>query len=445
MPIPRLPRALRPLAYVLAAGCLFLTAALPVAGAASAAGAPTAAASSAPAPAGSPVIKPFQCPEGGPNGGHAPQAMAKSAGHTLVLCADTESEEGRGIVATAVSVHEPASTTPGKPVFSRVDDVGHMRLEGSTERGFALTYESLLPRGTEYQWISVHGSDIACGENGCGERDRRCALELPSSEKRDLLGKVRQLSRSGVLEASVAQRLIDDLVVQALLGDDVAAWAVDHLDRILTMGADGRDPLAQARRLLEEARAAGCDTLVPPPDGPPPPPPDSAALAAELKERIARSRKGSAPPPVSSASSPPPADLDAVAWLVGGRWEGKGTMPDGGVIQVEETYRWGPARRSIRFRAQNAGSQGKNGSAIEGILFFESKAGKIVLWNVKPGGGLSESLVTRADHSGCEFEGADGRVRMGRQAGDHQTRVVDRLQEGTWTTVVNATYERHAL
>jgi hypothetical protein len=432
MPIPWLPRAPRPLASLVAAGCLLLTATLP-------------GAAGAPAPTGAPVIKPFHCPDGGPNGGNAPQAMARSAGHTLVLCADTESEEGRGIVGTAVSVHEPDSATPAKPVFSRVDNAGHLRVEGTTEKGFTLTYESLLPRGSEYQWTSVYASDIACGADGCGERNSRCVLDLPSSEKHDLLGKVRQLSRSGVLETSVAQRLIDDLVVQALLGDDVAAWTVEHLDRILTVGPESRDPLAQGRVLLEQARVARCDTLVPPPDEPPPPPPDPAARAAELKERIERSKKGSAAPPVSSAASPPPGDLDPVSWLVGGRWEGKGTMPDGGVLQVEEIYRWGPARRSIRFRAQNAGAQGKNGSAVEGILFFESKAGKIVLWNVKPGGGLTESLVTRADHGGVEFEGADGRVRLGRQAGDHQTRVVDRLQGGAWTTVVNATYERRAL
>ena len=36
-------------------------------------------------------------------------------------------------------------------------------------------------------------------------------------------------------------------------------------------------------------------------------------------------------------------------------------------------------------------------SVAEGILFFEARPGKIILWNVKPGGGLSESTVTRAD------------------------------------------------
>jgi hypothetical protein len=117
-------------------------------------------------------------------------------------------------------------------------------------------------------------------------------------------------------------------------------------------------------------------------------------------------------------------------------------MPGGGTLRVEETYRWGPLRRSIRFQAQNAGAAAKSGSTVEGILFFEPKAGKIVLWNVKPGGGLSESAVTRADRSGCELVGADGRVRLARTGGDKQTRVVDQLQGGTWTTVVNATYER---
>jgi hypothetical protein len=369
--------------------------------------------------------------------------MAKSAGHLLVLCADTESEEGAGLVASAVSIHEPDSATPDKPVFTTVSDALHVRVQAVPDRGFELTWESLLPRegAGEYGWSPITRSNVACGPEGCAEKEARCAVDLPASRRQDLLGRVRQLTRGGTIEPSVAQRLMDDLTVQALLGDDVAAWTVEQLDRILVIGQGSRDGLAQARGLLDRARAAGCPGLVFPPDEPPPPPPDPAATAADLKEKIARSKGRTSPLPTPDA---PPAGLDAVAWLVGGRWEGTGALPDGGgTLHVEETYRWGPERHSIRFRAQNAGASAKNSSAVDGIVFFEAKPGKIVLWNIKPGGGLSESAVTRADRSGCEFVGADGRVRLSRVAGDQQKRVVDQLRGGAWTTVVTASYERH--
>ncbi|HEV8199798.1 MAG TPA: hypothetical protein VGS03_07250 [Candidatus Polarisedimenticolia bacterium] len=399
--------------------------------------APTAAAPDAP------VIAPFLCPESGPNGGHAPLAMAKSAGHLLVLCADTESEEGTGLVASAVAIHEPESPTPKKPVFSTVSDSLHVRVQAVPDRGFELTWESLLPRegGGEYGWSPITRSNVACGPEGCAERDARCAVDVPESRRQDLFGRVRQLTRTGTLEPSVAQRLIDDLTVQALLGDDVAAWSVEHLDHILAIGQENRDGLAQARGLLDRARAAQCAGMVFPPDEPPPPPPDPAAQAAELKEKIARSKGRTSPLP-ATAPDAPPAGLDAIAWLVGGRWEGSGALPEGGTLHVEETYRWGPERHSIRFRARNAAASAKDASAVDGIVFFEAKPGKIVLWNLKPGGGFSESTVTRADRSGCEFVGADGRVRLSRVAGDQQKRVVDQLRGGAWTTVVTASYER---
>jgi len=420
---------------------------MPVARFSLAAGAVAAALSLAPgaaypaAPASSP-IQPFRCPQGGPNGGNAPQAMAKSENHLLVLCADTESEAGRGLVGTAVAIHEPEAAAPGKPVFSMVSDAIHLRIEAIPEHGFSLTWESLLPgEGGEYGWVPVTASSVGCGPEGCGERDARCALDLSAGRRQDLLGRVRQLTRSGKLEPSVAQRLIDDLTVQALLGDDVAAWTVEQLDRILAIGPENKESLAQARLLLDRARAVQCAALVFPPDEPPPAPPDPAALAAELKEKMARSKGRSGGAPASPAA--PPGDLDTVGWLVGGRWEGHGTMPDGGTLNVEETYRWGPARRSIRFRAQNSGAAAaKNASAVEGIVFYETKAAKMVLWNLKPGGGLSESAVTKADRNTCEFVGAEGRVRLSRAPGDGQNRIVEQLRGGAWTPVVTASYVR---
>ena len=422
------------------AAILLLTAAVPPAAGFSA-GAPAT-----PKPAASPAapaapIAPFKCPDSGPNAGNAPQAMAKTAGRTLVLCADTEPAEGRGVAATAVAIHEPASATPLKPIYAAEDDTNRLRVEAVPEGGFALTLEALLPLGRpEYEWTPIAAFDVACGPEGCGERAARCALTLGVA-KSDLTGQVRQLVRDGRLDRGVGQRLLDDLTVQALVGEDVAAWTLENLERLLTVAPDNRQPLTEARALLARARQAGCQALVPPGER------QVVTLtqeqrAAEIKEKIARqqaaAKSGTAQPPVSPAAI----ELETVGWLVGGRWEGRGKMADGTALHVEETYRWGPGRRTIRFQAKNAGAKGGTG-AVEGILFLEPRPGQVVLWNVKPGGGLSESVVTRADVGGCEMVGPDGRVRIGLRGSDAQNRTVDQLQQGTWKTVATAAYERH--
>ena len=395
--------------------------------------------------AGTPApIAPFKCPNAGPNGGNAPQAMASTAGKTLVLCADVEPAEGTGIVATAAAVHEAGSTTAAKPIFSAEDDTNRLRVAPVPEGGFAFTLEALLPEGgTDYTWAPIAGFDVACGPDGCGVRDRRCALALPASGRRDMMGEVRQQARQGRLEPSVAQRLLDNLTVQALLGEDAAAWTIEHLDRLVGVPPESQKALAGARDLLARARDAGCEALVPPKE--------QAVVvmsqaerAARIKEQIAKRRAaGANATPTTAPPEPPVVDLQTVGWLIGGRWEGQGKMADGRSLHVEETYRWGPGRKSIRFQAKNAGARsGATGSTIEGILFFEPRPGKIILWNVKPGGGLSESAVTRADASSCEMVGPDGRVRLVLSRPDSQNRTVDQLQGGSWKTVATAVYER---
>jgi hypothetical protein len=397
------------------------------------------------APPSAPSFAPFKCPDGGPNGGNAPQAMARTAGRTLVLCADTEAAEGRGVVATGVAIHEPAAPEAQKPIFTATDDTNRLRIESVPDQGFALTFEALLPLGgSAYEWAPIAAFDVACGPDGCSRRAERCALSLSSSGRRDLLGQVRQTLRGGRVEPSVAQRLLDDLSAQALLGDDVAAWTVEHFDRLAAVAPETKAALDESRSLLARARAARCEALVPPPDRPviTTTPAERAAL---LKEKIAQKRAPGKTPAPADPATPPPApvvDLDSFGWLVGGRWEGQGTMTGGGALHVEEVYRWGPGRKSIRFQARNAGSKGDSAGAVEGILFYETRPAKVILWNIKPGGGLSESAVTRADATGAEFLGPDGRVRMGLTHADAQSRSVEQLQAGVWKPVATATYER---
>jgi hypothetical protein len=133
--------------------------------------------------------------------------------------------------------------------------------------------------------------------------------------------------------------------------------------------------------------------------------------------------------------------IDAVAWLVGGTWAGFGRLADGRFVDAEESYSWGPGRHSIRFTAKTSGG-GFTGAKADGVIFFESTAGKVVLWNVRPQGGLSESLLIRAETTGCAFQGRDGRSILTRNGRDKITRTVEQLQGADWLPLVTLTLER---
>jgi hypothetical protein len=256
---------------------------------------------------------------------------------------------------------------------------------------------------------------------------------------------VRQGSRN-TPEASVVQRLVDDLTVQALLGDDVAAWTLADLDAILHLDAGLLDTVAAARAVLDQARDAGCEAFRPWQEAPPVPF-DPQALAARV--RTPREQAESHGPTLSAERLPKPEgtasssiqSLDAVAWLVGGTWTGHGSLSDGRTVQAEESYHWGPGRHSIRFTAKTSGG-GLTGAKADGVIFFENTAGKVVLWNVRPQGGLSESLLVRADPAGCVFQGSDGRSVLTHNGPDRISRTVEQLQGTTWSMLVSLQLER---
>jgi hypothetical protein len=391
------------------------------------------------------IPAPFQCPEQGPNGGHAPQAMAKTAGTVLLLCADLDPPDGRGQLTSSAAVFDSAATGPPRAVWSATDPAGRFRIEAVPDGGFSVTTESLLPRaGRSYEWIPITSFEVRCADGRCGRQTPRCALSLSSAERHDLFGTVRQAAR-GTPEASVLQKLEDDLVVQALAGDDVASWALGHLDAIVHIDGSQRDNLANVRGVLDQARAADCEAFRAWKE-PPPVPFDPKALAAHIRtpRQQAESPAPERPPkPEASAAGSASAaqTLDAVAWLVGGTWAGSGTLPDGRIVQAEESYQWGPGRHSIHYTARTGGA-GPAGAKADGVVFFENAAGKVVLWNIRPQGGLSESLLVRADPAGCVFQGSDGRSVLTRNGPDHVVRTVEQLQGGNWTTLVSLQLER---
>jgi hypothetical protein len=390
---------------------------------------------------------PFHCPASGPNGGFAPQAMAKSAGTIVLLCADLDPSDGSGQLTSSAAVFDSGAAGPPQPIWSATDPAGRFRIQAVPDRGFSVTTEALLPRdGRPYEWTAVTSFDVRCENGACGRQASQCALALSASERRDLFGSVRQAAR-GTPEASVVQRLVDDLTVQALLGDDVAAWILADLDAIVHLDAGLREVLTSARAVLDQARDAGCEAFRPWQE-PPPVPIDLQALAARVRtpREQAESPGPALPPerlpkPEGAADSSSVQSLDAVAWLVGGTWAGHGKLPDGRTVQAEESYHWGPGRQSIRFTAKTSGG-GLTGAKADGVIFFENKAGKVVLWNVRPQGGLSESILVRADPGGCVFQGSDGRSVLTHNGRDRISRTVEQLQGTTWSMLVSLQLER---
>jgi hypothetical protein len=373
--------------------------------------------------------------------------MAKTGGTILLLCADLDPTDGSGQLTSSAAVFDSGAAGPPRPIWSATDPAGRFRIQAVPDRGFSVTTEALLPRaGRPYEWSAVTSFDVRCDNGACGKQASQCAFALPASERRDLFGSVRQAAR-GTPEASVVQRLVDDLTVQALLGDDVAVWTLAELDAIVHLDAGLRETVANARALLDQARDAGCEAFRPWQE-PPPVPFDPQALAARVRTPREAAESPGPPPPPERLPQPEGApasssvqSLDAVAWLVGGTWAGHGNLSDGRTVQAEESYRWGPGRHSIRFTAKTGGG-GLPGTKAEGVIFFENTAGKVVLWNVRPQGGLSESLLVRADAGGCVFQGSDGRSVLTLNGPDHISRTVEQLRGSTWSMLVSLQLER---
>jgi hypothetical protein len=389
------------------------------------------------------VPAPFRCPAEGPNGGHAPQAMANTAGTILLLCADLEAPEGPGQLTSSAAVFDSAALEPPRPIWTATSPAGRFRIEAVADRGFSVTTESLLPRATgAYDWTPISTFEVRCEDGRCGKQPSHCAFAVPTSERRDLFGLVRQATRATPV-SNVLQRLADDLAMQALLGDDAATWALVNLDAIAHVDGSQREILANARAVLDEAKDAACDAFRPWQE-PPPVPFDPKELAARVRTPSQRAASPDPSPPPERKPQPEGSteqSLDGIAWLVGGTWTGSGSMPDGRTVEAEESYRWGPGRHSIRFVAKTGGG-GFTGSKADGVIFFEAAAGKVVLWNIRPQGGLSESVLTRSDTTACTFQGRDGRSIVTRNGREHLTRSVQQLQGADWTPMVTLQLER---
>lgn len=149
-------------------------------------------------------------------------------------------------------------------------------------------------------------------------------------------------------------------------------------------------------------------------------------------------------PDAAPASAPTAADpLAPVAFLVGGTWVGEGRWPDGSPLHVEIRYFWGPTKRLLHFETHDL-ARGPRQLLYEGLIFFDSKRGRIVQWNVRPTGAIDESEFTRADSTGLEVRAANTWSII-RPTGPDEFRWELRVrQDTTWRTILDAPHRRRA-
>jgi hypothetical protein len=145
--------------------------------------------------------------------------------------------------------------------------------------------------------------------------------------------------------------------------------------------------------------------------------------------------------PRSASASQGPDPLEPVAYLAGGTWIGEGTWPNGSPLRVEQRYFWGPTKRLLHFEAYDL-TGATRGLLYEGFIVYDTKRGKLVQWNVKPSGEVTETEVTRAEGTELEVLGANPRSLV-RRSGPNEFHWELRVkQKETWTLILDAVYKR---
>jgi hypothetical protein len=416
------------------ATALALAAALPAAAAPAVAPAATPAAARAVVPAAGPV-----CPADGPNAGSPPpvQIVLPGGGH-LGACIDGATGQETAVVSTTASIFDFRDPAAPRPIWSDSADPNRYRVEVVAERGLRVTFETLLPRDRgQYAWAPFSTFDVGCDADVCRAAGARCLLDLPADEDRDVTAWVRQNAETGAKGSEAMQRLTDDLLTQALTGEERAGWLLDHLHDIFRYDQEGLDGLATARELVTKARGLGCPGFLAEGGGP-----GGASSSTEP------GATGIRPPPnpgKGSRPSPPPTltpqAIGMLSWLVGGRWEGQGHWTNGAQVRVENTYEWGPSHRTIHTTSWNIAG-GARARLYDGLIFHDSKRDRVVLWNVRPAAGLGESEIVKAGNTGYEMADATSRSVVTRAGADGFTWSLRALQQGMWKETLVVTYKR---
>jgi hypothetical protein len=377
------------------------------------------------------------CPKDGPHEGAPPPILLlPPGGGRLAVCADDSPGQDATLVASEVSIVDFRDPAAPAVIWSGNADPGRYRVEALGESAVRVRLEVMLPRpGGPYEWLPFSSFDVACRGGACRTEAEECVLQLTASPDRDDTARVRQAAEAGLPDPQALVRLTDDILVQTLTGDERGGWLLDHFQTLFHLDKDGADNLTAARGLLKKAGDLGCPGVVPDPARGSAP----AAPAGEVLFHPAPRDRSSAGAATTGAATV--TGIDVFSWLVGGRWEGRGAWNTGAAVHVEESYTWGPARRTIRFTSWNL--QGDHRARLyDGLLFHDERRHRFVLWSVRGPGGIAEAVLPRADSLGYEIEDGGTRSVITRAGKDAFTWSLRTQQDGSWKEVLVTTY-RH--
>ncbi len=133
--------------------------------------------------------------------------------------------------------------------------------------------------------------------------------------------------------------------------------------------------------------------------------------------------------------------LEPVAFLAGGTWVGTGAWPDGSPLHVEVRYFWGPTRRVVHFRTDNIVA-GERHLLYEGLMLFDQRRQRIVQWNIKANGEMTEQELENADTTGFEMRGQGTWSRIRRTRADEFRWQLRNPRENGWAMIMDAHYQR---
>ncbi len=377
------------------------------------------------------------CPKDGPHEGAAPPILIlPPGGARLGVCADDSPGQDGSLAASEVSIVDFRDPAAPSVIWSGNADPNRFRVEVLGESAVRVRLEVLLPQpGGPYDWVSFSSVDVACRGGTCKPETPVCILALTQSPDRDDTARVRLGAETGLPDPQALERLTDDIAVQALAGDERAGWLLDHFQNLFKMGKEGAENLAAARALLKQARDLGCPGLVPDPArGSAPAAPAGDAIFHPVPRDPAATRP-------AEPRGAPNAGIGVFSWLVGGRWEGRGAWSNGAPVHVEESYEWGPARRTVRFTSWNLAGD-KRERLYDGLLFHDERRHLFMLWSIRATGGVAEAAVPRADSLGYEIEDTGTRSVITRAGKDGFTWSLRTLQDGAWKEAFITTY-RH--
>ena len=134
-------------------------------------------------------------------------------------------------------------------------------------------------------------------------------------------------------------------------------------------------------------------------------------------------------------------NLAPVAALAGGTWTAEGKWPDGSLMKTEQRFFWGPTKRVLHFETYDLVT-GTKKLLYEGLIFFEPKRGKLVQWNFKPNGEVTEQEVTKSDATGYEIRGANTWSIIRMTGKDQFVWELQVNQAGVWKKFLEAVYKR---